>query len=97
MHLFSGYTEILQRTLVHAMEEHEHGLASPPMPICVPHLSGRKECWRPLRNSPMEESPMVWAAWHRHHHNTADKERNPHSPLTSVLWCHVKDVNGNRA
>ena len=24
-----------------------------------------------------------------HHHNTADKERNPHSPLTSFLWCHI--------
>jgi fatty-acid desaturase len=37
----------------------------------------------------MEESPTVWAAWHRQHHHTADKERDPHSPLTSFLWGHI--------
>jgi Fatty acid desaturase len=33
----------------------------------------------------MEESPTVWAAWHRQHHHTADRERDPHSPLESFL------------
>jgi stearoyl-CoA desaturase (delta-9 desaturase) len=37
----------------------------------------------------MEESPTVWAAWHRQHHHTADKERDPHSPLTSFLGGHI--------
>lgn len=37
----------------------------------------------------MEESPTVWAAWHRQHHHVADKERDPHSPLTSFLWGHI--------
>jgi stearoyl-CoA desaturase (delta-9 desaturase) len=37
----------------------------------------------------MEESPTVWAAWHRQHHHTADKERDPHSPLASFLWGHI--------
>ena len=37
----------------------------------------------------MEESPTVWAALHRQHHYAADKERDPHSPLTSFLWGHI--------
>ena len=37
----------------------------------------------------MEESPAVWAAWHRQHHHAADKERDPHSPLRSFVWGHV--------
>src|SRR6478672_8199209 len=37
----------------------------------------------------LEESPTVWAAWHRQHHHTADKELDPHSPLASFLWGHV--------
>jgi fatty-acid desaturase len=37
----------------------------------------------------MEESPTVWAAWHRQHHHVADKERDPHSPLTSFVWGHI--------
>ena len=37
----------------------------------------------------MEESPTVWAAWHRLHHHAADKERDPHSPLKSFLWGHI--------
>lgn len=37
----------------------------------------------------MEESPTVWAAWHRQHHHMADKERDPHSPLTSFVWGHI--------
>jgi stearoyl-CoA desaturase (delta-9 desaturase) len=37
----------------------------------------------------MEESPTVWAAWHRQHHHAADKERDPHSPLRSFVWGHI--------
>jgi fatty-acid desaturase len=37
----------------------------------------------------LEESPTVWAAWHRLHHHAADKQRDPHSPLASFLWGHV--------
>jgi stearoyl-CoA desaturase (delta-9 desaturase) len=37
----------------------------------------------------MEESPAIWAAWHRQHHHVADKERDPHSPLKSFLWGHI--------
>jgi stearoyl-CoA desaturase (delta-9 desaturase) len=37
----------------------------------------------------LEESPTVWATWHRLHHHTADKERDPHSPLASFLWGHI--------
>jgi fatty-acid desaturase len=37
----------------------------------------------------MEESPAIWAAWHRQHHHTADRELDPHSPLASFLWGHI--------
>jgi stearoyl-CoA desaturase (delta-9 desaturase) len=37
----------------------------------------------------MEESPTIWAAWHRLHHHASDKERDPHSPLASFLWGHI--------
>ena len=37
----------------------------------------------------LEESPTVWAAWHRQHHHMADKELDPHSPLASFLWGHI--------
>ena len=36
-----------------------------------------------------EESPIVWAAWHRRHHHVADQKPDPHSPLASFLWAHV--------
>jgi sn-1 stearoyl-lipid 9-desaturase len=37
----------------------------------------------------LEESPTVWAAWHRQHHHSADREQDPHSPLVSFLWGHI--------
>jgi stearoyl-CoA desaturase (delta-9 desaturase) len=37
----------------------------------------------------LEESPTVWAALHRQHHYAADKEGDPHSPLSSFLWGHL--------
>jgi fatty-acid desaturase len=42
-----------------------------------------------LGASCMEESPTVWAAWHRQHHHVADKGQDPHSPLTSFVWGHI--------
>ena len=37
----------------------------------------------------LEESPTAWAALHRQHHCAADKEGDPHSPLSSFLWGHI--------
>ena len=37
----------------------------------------------------LDESPTVWAAWHRLHHHAADKDHDPHSPLASFLWGHI--------
>jgi fatty-acid desaturase len=36
-----------------------------------------------------EESPIVWVGWHRQHHEVADQELDPHSPVTSFLWGHI--------
>jgi stearoyl-CoA desaturase (delta-9 desaturase) len=37
----------------------------------------------------MEDAPARWVAAHRIHHNHADTEPDPHSPLVSFLWSHV--------
>jgi fatty-acid desaturase len=37
----------------------------------------------------LQESPTVWVALHRQHHSMADKEDDPHSPVSSFLWAHV--------
>lgn len=37
----------------------------------------------------LEESPTVWAAWHRQHHQAADRDMDPHSPLASFVWGHI--------
>jgi stearoyl-CoA desaturase (delta-9 desaturase) len=34
------------------------------------------------------ESPPYWVAVHRMHHQFADDERDPHSPLKSFFWSH---------
>jgi stearoyl-CoA desaturase (delta-9 desaturase) len=34
------------------------------------------------------ESPPYWVAVHRRHHQFADDDRDPHSPLKSFLWSH---------
>jgi fatty-acid desaturase len=34
------------------------------------------------------ESPAYWVAVHRRHHQFADEERDPHSPLRSFFWSH---------
>jgi len=37
----------------------------------------------------MQDAPARWVAAHRIHHNHADEEPDPHSPLVSFLWSHV--------
>jgi fatty-acid desaturase len=34
------------------------------------------------------ESPPYWVAVHRRHHQFADEEWDPHSPLSSFFWAH---------
>jgi len=34
------------------------------------------------------ESPPYWIAVHRWHHQSADEERDPHSPRDNFLWSH---------
>jgi sn-1 stearoyl-lipid 9-desaturase len=34
-------------------------------------------------------SPIRWVAIHRRHHQHADEENDPHSPLVSFFWAHV--------
>jgi stearoyl-CoA desaturase (delta-9 desaturase) len=35
------------------------------------------------------ETPAYWVAIHRKHHQYADHEHDPHSPLRSFLWSHL--------
>jgi stearoyl-CoA desaturase (delta-9 desaturase) len=37
----------------------------------------------------LQDSPARWVAIHRRHHQYADREIDPHSPLVSFLWSHV--------
>ncbi len=37
----------------------------------------------------LEESPIIWVAWHRRHHHASDREHDPHSPRDSFLWGHI--------
>jgi stearoyl-CoA desaturase (delta-9 desaturase) len=37
----------------------------------------------------MQDAPARWVAAHRIHHNHADDEPDPHSPLIGFLWSHV--------
>lgn len=37
----------------------------------------------------MQDGPARWVAAHRIHHNHADQEPDPHSPLIGFLWSHV--------
>jgi sn-1 stearoyl-lipid 9-desaturase len=35
------------------------------------------------------DSPLNWAAVHRYHHQFADRDSDPHSPLASRLWGYI--------
>jgi len=37
----------------------------------------------------VQDSPPHWVAVHRRHHQYADEERDPHSPLVNFFWAHM--------
>ena len=37
----------------------------------------------------MEDTPAMWVANHRLHHQYSDQQPDPHSPLVSFLWGHL--------
>ncbi|MFH1340191.1 MAG: fatty acid desaturase [Pseudomonadota bacterium] len=37
----------------------------------------------------LQETPARWVAIHRRHHQFADEQPDPHSPLASFLWAHI--------
>jgi fatty-acid desaturase len=37
----------------------------------------------------MQDTPARWVAVHRRHHEYADRQEDPHSPLVNFLWGHV--------
>ena len=37
----------------------------------------------------VQDSPPHWVAVHRKHHQFADEEQDPHSPLVSFFWAHM--------
>ncbi|WP_269932186.1 acyl-CoA desaturase [Aminobacter sp. HY435] len=36
-----------------------------------------------------QDTPARWVAIHRRHHEHADKEPDPHSPIINFLWAHI--------
>jgi stearoyl-CoA desaturase (delta-9 desaturase) len=39
-----------------------------------------------LGTSALQNGPIWWASWHRHHHRYADGPNDPHSPLQHGFW-----------
>ena len=37
----------------------------------------------------VQDSPPQWVAVHRRHHQLADEEQDPHSPLAGFFWAHM--------
>lgn len=37
-----------------------------------------------------QETPARWVAWHRVHHQHSDHREDPHTPLVSFFWSHIK-------
>jgi fatty-acid desaturase len=37
----------------------------------------------------LQDSPPHWAAVHRRHHQFADEDKDPHSPLAGFFWAHM--------
>ena len=37
----------------------------------------------------MQDTPARWVAVHRRHHEHADRQDDPHSPLVAFLWGHI--------
>jgi stearoyl-CoA desaturase (delta-9 desaturase) len=43
-----------------------------------------------LGTTAMQNGPLWWVSWHRHHHKHADKPEDPHSPVIRGFWrAHV--------
>jgi fatty-acid desaturase len=36
-----------------------------------------------------QDSPSIWVATHRRHHQFADSDIDPHSPVTSLAWSYI--------
>jgi stearoyl-CoA desaturase (delta-9 desaturase) len=36
-----------------------------------------------------QDSPAIWVAIHRRHHQTSDSDADPHSPVGHVLWGYI--------
>jgi fatty-acid desaturase len=54
------------------------------------------KCPKPLEHamaiiamSCLQETPARWVAIHRRHHQFADEQPDPHSPLASFFWSHI--------
>ena len=37
----------------------------------------------------LQDTPARWVAYHRRHHEHADKQSDPHSPLVNFVWGHM--------
>lgn len=37
----------------------------------------------------LQDTPARWVAIHRRHHEHADRQADPHSPLVDFLWAHI--------
>jgi len=37
----------------------------------------------------MQDTPARWVGTHRRHHEHADEQPDPHSPLVNFLWAHI--------
>src|SRR5690242_9301718 len=37
----------------------------------------------------LQDTPGRWVAYHRRHHEHADKQSDPHSPLVHFVWAHM--------
>ncbi len=44
----------------------------------------------------LQETPARWVAVHRRHHQFADEQADPHSPLASFFWSHMGRILVNQ-
>lgn len=61
---------------------------------CLAHRSFRCSKWFEyllaiLGVCSLQDSPSRWVAVHRKHHQHADRNSDPHSPLANLLWAHI--------
>ena len=55
--------------------------------LCVPKWLERS--FATLGICCLQDTPARWIAIHRLHHQHADLQRDPHSPLVTLLWGHI--------